>query len=394
MPSSTKPLSQIRVFDLSQGIAGPTCGMHLAEYGARVIKLEPPEGDWGRPLGAPINGMSGMSFMYNRGKESLGIDLKAPAGIEAARKLAARSDVFIQSARPGAMEKLGLGFEEVRRLRPNVVYVSVSGYGMRGPNRSAPMTDTVAQAFAGLMAINRGRDGVPHKIDTTIVDNVTGLYAFQATVMALWGRTSETPAEHVDVSLLQSAAALQSHMIADYSARGRSPEALNPPAGTFPTLDGWIAVTLTNEEHFKRICRALEREDIQRDSRFATFADRRQNLPALIAMLDAIYKTRTTAGWLARLKREDILASPVNDYGALLADAQVLETDVAPALAATPTMSVRAPRTPNRAAFTNPTPQIGEHSRRILAELGLSRAEIDALIAKGVVKETKPEQAS
>ena len=385
-----RPLSHIRVVDLSQGLAGPTCGLHLAEFGADVVKVEPPAGDWGRDMGTHVGGMSPLAQSYNRGKRGLAIDLKSAQGKEAVLRLAKVSDVFIQSARPGAMQRLGLDFETISKIKPNIVYVSVSGYGQTGPARALPMTDTVAQAFSGLMSINKGRDGVPHKIDTTIVDNVTGLYAFQATVMALWGRTLETPATHLDISLMQAAAALQTHRIMEFSATQRMPEALNPPAGSFPTRDGWIAVTLVTEAQYQRICKTIGQDELATDPRFKTFADRRENIPALTALLDARLREKTTAEWDALFKAADILASPVNDYGAWLGDPQVQATAAAPRvvlgeLGTTGGVPVHIPRTPGQLVFDAPSPQLGQHSRAILAGIGFSVSEIAGMIAKGVV---------
>jgi crotonobetainyl-CoA:carnitine CoA-transferase CaiB-like acyl-CoA transferase len=390
MTQPHRPLANIRVVDLSQGLAGPTCGFHLAEFGAQVVKVEPPEGDWGRNMGTPVAGMSPMAHCYNRGKQGLAIDLKAPEGKEAVLRLARVSDVFIQSARPGAMQRLGLDFEAIAKVKSNIVYVSVSGYGQTGPDRSLPMTDTVAQAFSGLMSINKGRDGVPHKIDTTIVDNVTGLYAFQAAAMALWGRGPDTPATHLDISLMQGAASVQAHRVLEYSATRRMPEALNPPAGSFPTKDGWIAVTLVTEEQYQRICATIGMDHLATDPRFRTFADRRVNISALMPLLDARFREMTTADWETRLKAADILSSPVNDYGSWLTAPQVVTTQAAPAITvsgpgAAGGTQVQIPRTPGQPLYDAPAPHIGQHSRQILAEVGFSPSEIDALIAKGTV---------
>jgi crotonobetainyl-CoA:carnitine CoA-transferase CaiB-like acyl-CoA transferase len=385
-----RPLSNIQVVDLSQGLAGPTCGFHLAEFGARVVKVEPPEGDWGRNMGSAIAGMSPMAHCYNRGKQGLAIDLKATEGKDAVLRLARLSDVFIQSARPGAMQRLGLDFETIAKVKPNIVYASVSGYGQTGPDSALPMTDTVAQAFSGLMSINKGRDGVPHKIDTTIVDNVTGLYAFQAVTMALWGRGSDTPATHLDISLMQGAASLQAHRVLEYSATRRMPEALNPPAGSFPTKDGWIAVTLVTEEQYQRICTTIGRPQLASDPRFKTFAGRRANIAELMPLLDTRFRAMTTAEWAPLLKAADILSSPVNDYGSWLAAPQVVATVAAPTVTlngphAGAGAQVQVPRTPGQPLYDALAPQLGQHSRAILSEIGFTTSEIDALIAKRAV---------
>jgi crotonobetainyl-CoA:carnitine CoA-transferase CaiB-like acyl-CoA transferase len=390
---SARPLDGYRILDLSQGLAGPSCAMYLAEYGARVIKVEPPEGDWSRALGARLGHSGAIGTVYNRGKEALCLDLKAPAARDVALKIAATCDVVIQSARPGAMERLGLGFEDVRKVRGNVVYVSVSGFGVTGPSSALPLSDAAAQAYSGLMSVNRGRDGVPHKLDTTIVDNVTGFYAFQATVMALWGRTAETPATHLDVSLLQAASAVQAHNVAEFSLTGRNPGLPNPPAGAFPTRDGWITITLVHEEHWRRIARVLGLDWLATDPRYATFAARSENLAALRAIMDARLKERTTSEWYQRLLAADVLSSPVNSYGDWLADPQALATQSAPEVEIAPGIAINIPRTPARPPFTAPSPALGEHTRALLAEFGIPTGAIDELIAAGIARDAgQPER--
>ena len=229
------PLAAITVLDMSQGIAGPSCGCYFAEHGARVIKIEPPDGDWIRHLGTRIDGMSSQTIAYNRGKESLALDLRKPEGRDIALKLAERADVVIESARPGVFERLGLGFEAIKARNPDVIYVSVSGWGQSGPNRERPMVDAVGQAFSGLMSVIRSREGAPVKIDATLIDAITGLYAFQATTMALWDRAKGSGAKHIDISLLQASAHMQAPNILEYGFVGRPPGLLNPPAGNYRT---------------------------------------------------------------------------------------------------------------------------------------------------------------
>jgi crotonobetainyl-CoA:carnitine CoA-transferase CaiB-like acyl-CoA transferase len=386
MSATSRPLRDIRVLDLSQGIAGPSCGMHLAEYGARVIKVEPPEGDWGRTLGAKISHSSVMGFVYNRGKESLCLDLKAPEARAIVKRLAKTSDVFLQSARPGALDKLGLGFEDIRRERSNVVYVSVSGLGTTGPARSRPLTDAAAQAMSGVMSVNRGRDGIPHKIDTHIVDNSTGLYAFQATVMALWGRKADTPAEHLDISLVQSATSLQAHMVVSASLEGKTTGIANPPTGSYATADGFITIAFINEEQWRRFARAVSRPDLAESPRYATFAARIENLAELRPIMDGIMRQRPNAEWLPLLEGADLLVSPVNTYTDWLAHEQAIATNAAPPMLAAPGVTVQVPRTPGRGLFDAHSPAIGEQSCAILAEIGYAPADIAALAKQGVVK--------
>lgn len=368
--TNTQPLAGLLALDLSQGIAGPYCARLLADHGARVLKVEPPQGDWMRGLGAGPGGTSASALYYNLGKESLVLDLKAPRDLDRALALAARADVVIESSRPGAMEKLGLGFEAVRARNPSVLYLSISGYGRTGPRAGEPLTDTVAQAFSGYMSINRGRDGTPHKTDTTIIDAVTGLFAFQAVTLALWpGARRE--ARHLDVSLMGSAAAILGPKVLEAAFLGQPPQAINPPAGSYRTSDGWIAVTLVREEQFHALAREIGEPDLQSDPRFASFASRSQNLVPLLEIIAARLAERTTEKWVARLTGVGVLASRINEFSDWLAEPQVAAADAAPELEVVPGTSLPVPRNPGQPALDRPCPGLGEHTDAVLREFGL-----------------------
>lgn len=383
--TETLPLAGLTVLDMSQGIAGPSCGGHFAAYGARVIKLEPPEGDWIRKLGSRIAGSSAATIAYNRGKESIAVDLKTPEGRDIALELGEKADVVIESARPGVMERLGLGFAAFLERNPDVVYVSISGYGQRGPKRTAAMVDTVGQAFSGLMSVIRSREGAPVKIDVPLIDAITGLYAFQATSMELWGRKPGKPGRHIDISLMQSAAHVQALNIIEHAFLGHPPALINPPAGNYPTADGWIAITLVTEGQYQSICRAIERPDLATDERFSTFAARSANLKELRTELDAALRTRPTAEWTAAFAREGALGAQINDYGDWLADEHVEAVQAAPDYDLPTGEAVALPHLPGGDPIDTAVPIIGEHSRSILAELDFTRDEIDALVGRGVV---------
>lgn len=390
----TKPLQGLIVLDVSQGIAGPSCGGYFAEYGARVLKIEPPEGDWIRRLGTPIAGMSSQTIAYNRGKESLALDLKRPEGRNIALKLAALAHVFIENARPGVMDRLGLGFEAVKAVSPDIVYVSVSGWGQRGPNRALPMVDTVGQAMSGLMSVMRSRDGSPVKMNATLVDGMTGLYAFQAAAMALWGRKPGAGARHIDISLLQSSAHMQGPNILEYGYAGRPPGLYNPPAGNYRTGDGWLAITLVNEAQFAGICSAIGRPELARDKRFDSFQTRKTNIAELTEILDAAMATRTTADWLKRFAEAGALASQINTYGDWLEDAHINAIDAAPTYALDTGETVRLPHLPGTPPFNAPVPRVGQHTRDVLALAGLGPDDIDKLVRDGVAHDGRSGSSS
>jgi crotonobetainyl-CoA:carnitine CoA-transferase CaiB-like acyl-CoA transferase len=385
---TAKPLSGLQVLDMSQGIAGPSCGGHFAEFGAEVIKIEPPGGDWMRPIGTMIAGSSPSALVYNRGKRSLALDIRTPKGREIALKLAERSGVVIENARPGVMDRLGLGFESVRLRRPDVVYVSVSGWGQRGPEREKPMVDAVAQAFSGLMGATRSREGAPVKLDATLIDAITGLYAFQAATMALWNRAPGAPARHLDISLLQCAAHIQAPNIVEASHLGRPPGLLNPPAGNYRTADGWIVLSLVTEAQFQALCRVIGRPELAKEPRFESFTSRRSQLASLREIFDAAFASRKTSELVEAILAEGGLAGPINTYSDWLAHPHVAAVAAAPVhdIGGHPVAIPHLPGQPPNAAAL---PEVGEHSRDVLAGLGISAEEIARLVAEGIVT-TKP----
>ena len=258
--------------------------MLLGVYGADVVKVEPPEGDWSRYLGTTYGSHTALSAVYNRGKRSLCLDLKHGEGIAIAKRLAGDCDVLIEGFRPGVAARLGIGYETLASDNPGLIYLSVSGFGQVGPYAKRPGSDSVAQAFSGLVSVNVGNDKIPHRVGTTISDVATGVYAFQAIATALFARASVGTGRWIDVNLAQSTAALLGHKAAEYVLEGGVPRALNVPAGSYQTTDGWLMVTLVNEPQYKRLCAAIERDDLASDPRFADFAKRADAADALIPL--------------------------------------------------------------------------------------------------------------
>lgn len=384
--SYERPYEGLKVIDFSQGIAGPYCGTLMALYGADVVKVEPPGGDWARRLGTDYNGHSVLDICANRGKRSICLDLKHPDGLAVAKVLAHDSDVVIEGFRPGVADRLGIGYEAVKEGNPRVLYVSVSGYGQHGPYREEACTDTVMQAFSGLMSANPGNDGVPHRVGFLIVDMVTGLYAYQALSTALHGRRSQGEGRHMDVSLMQSAAAIQAAKISEYTLAGGVPRTLNAPAGTYRTRDGWIAITLVNEAHWTAICEALELPELLEDPRFGNFEKRAEHLPALIEILGARLSERSTAEWLTRLNATGGLCNPIHDYGDWLAHAHVQSVGAAPMISQPRVGNVPTPMIPGMVPLAHDdarqiAPAVGEQGVAILRERGYDDAAIAGLVA-------------
>jgi crotonobetainyl-CoA:carnitine CoA-transferase CaiB-like acyl-CoA transferase len=385
------PLQGLKVVDISQGIAGPHCAMLMALYGAEVIKIEPLSGDWMRDIGPRYGKQTAHSAAFNRGKKSIVLDLKNPAGLDAAHRLAAEADVFVENSRPGAVARLGLGYEALRKVNPKVVYVSISGFGQTGPKRALPGTDTVAQAFSGLMTVNRAMNGEPVKMGTFLIDAITGLYAFQAASMALFARRDGGEGAYIDVSLMQSIAAVLTPNVMEQYLLDGPPRLPNVPAGVYETSDGWMLATVLRQSQYEALCRTLGAPELISDPRYADFDARAENKDTLYEAIRAAFKKDTTANWVDKLRAADVLCSPVNSFNDWLADEHVQTTGMAPMLTQPDIGTVPVPNVPGapKGRDGDPIhrlPYVGEHTREVLEGLGLDAATVDELaeVAKDV----------
>jgi crotonobetainyl-CoA:carnitine CoA-transferase CaiB-like acyl-CoA transferase len=260
----------VRVVDFSQGMAGPYCGHLLARYGADVVKVEPPIGDWLRRNGKQFGDHSAMSIVANCGKRSLALDLKSKPGQDIALMLIAGADVVLESNRPDVMERLGLDYAVAHAVTPDIIYLSITGFGRSGPYANRPALDTVMQAFTGLTHANAGNDGNPHRVGVLVPDMVTALYGFQSVLVALYAKALGRGGTFLDVSLMQAMTAFQANMLIQTALEGIRPEVLAVPSGTYPTGDGWISIAVINEPQWPRLASAIERPDLIDDDRFST----------------------------------------------------------------------------------------------------------------------------
>ena len=384
------PFSALRVVDFSQGVAGPHCGMLLALNGADVIKIEPLAGDWGRAIGERYGNFSAYNMSFNRGKRSLALDLKTPEGLEIATALSACADVIIENNRPGVMTRLGLDYATTKATNPEVIYVSVTGFGQSGPRRNLPATDSVLQAFAGLMSVNKDAQGTPQRIGVLVIDVVTGLYAFQAASTALYRRVTRGGGRHLSITLMESIAAVQAGKMVEFSLEGGQGLKLGAPVGTYQTKDGFININARRDAHWVAFSSLIERPDWASDPRFKTARARLENEALLAQTIAAAVRKRTTDEWCALLEANDILHAPVNDYQDYFDDAQVNSTGAVSWVDHSTIGRVPIPNIPGlppaRAGDNLAhSPDLGEHSQEILHEIGKSANEIAALIDSKVV---------
>jgi crotonobetainyl-CoA:carnitine CoA-transferase CaiB-like acyl-CoA transferase len=377
----------IRVFDATQGVAGPHCAMLLAQHGADVVKIEPIAGDWGRSIGKKHGEHCAYGLAVNRGKRSIALDLKHPDGIAIAQKLAFEADIVLESFRPGVMGRFGLDYASVKAKNPNVIYLSVTGYGQEGPYNGRPVTDSVVQAYSGWMSINKDKDGMPQRISIIAIDVMTGLYAFQAVAPALYLRSRTGEGQYLDVPLAGAASAFQAGKMIEYQLEGSEPAVLGAPVGTFQTKDGFINMNARRDAHFAALCDILSLPEWKTDPRFASQQLRIENEAPLMVVIRPLMLAKTSAEWLALLEKADILAAKVNDYGDLFEDAQVKAVEQVVWLDqkgfADPLPVPQIPGQPKiePGSFLAHVPVPGEQTDEILAEIGFDADRIAALRA-------------
>ena len=390
-PHNDLPFEGLKVLDLSQGIAGPYCGMHLARNGADVIKVEPPgAGCWSRLLGKHTGDQTAHSVIVNRAKRSLAVDLKTAKGMAIVQKLAAGCDVLIQNYRVGKIDKFKLDYASVQKTNPNIIYLSITGFGATGPLADQPATDSVMQAFTGLMSINRDVNGAPQRIEMLAIDFSTGLYAFQAVAAALYRKAMKGRGAHIETSLLECALALQEGAMMEQYLQGGAAEPIGMPVGMFKTKDGYMSVNARRDEHFKRLSKLLGKEEWITDRRYADARGRVNNRHELMAELRPYFEQKTSDEWVALLTGIDILKAKVNTYEDLFADPQVqamnavrwVENDT---LGRVPMGNICGQQAAASGDNLTHAPHVGEHTRAILGELGYASADIEKLGAAGVV---------
>jgi crotonobetainyl-CoA:carnitine CoA-transferase CaiB-like acyl-CoA transferase len=392
-PANAPPLAGVRVVDLSRVLAGPYATMTLADLGADVVKIEHPAGgDETRTWGPPFAGGESAYFLsVNRGKRSVALDLKEPEGRELALALCARADVVIENFRPGGATRLGLDYEAVRKLRQDVVYCTISGFGAREPRHRAGYDFTV-QAESGLMAITGEPDGEPMKVGVAIVDVLAGLNAVTAILAALRRRDLTGEGDRVEVSLLDTAFAALVNVAASALLTGEEPDRhgnAHPsivPYQPFRAADGWIAVAAANDGLYTRLCTAIERADLAGDERYATNDARVLNRETLIPELQAMFATRSTDDWERLLLAAGVPVGKIRGVGEALRTAPA-RTQRVDHPTAGPIELVGPPFELNSTELgpSQPPPLLGQHTAEVLRELGVDDERLASLEGRGVI---------
>ena len=392
------PLAGIRVVELAQIMAGPTCGMLLADMGADVIKVEKlPGGDDTRSYSQPsIQGESAAFMMLNRNKRGIAVNLKAPGGLEVVKRLLLTADVVTENYRKGTLERLGLGYEVLAELNPRLVFCAVSGYGRSGPYSDKGGFDLIAQGFSGLMSVTGEPGGPPVKSGTPIADINAGILAALGVVSALHARNATGRGQMVDTSLMEAAIQQTYWQSAIFLATGVNPgpsgsaHILTAPYQAFATKDGWINIGGANQSNWERIANVLGMPELLSDPRFRTNTDRMANLEALVALMSPRVKTRTSAEWTAALDSAGVPVGPVNRIGDMLADPQVIAREMVvevdhPKAGRTKTLGLPIKFSDTPGKVERASPLLGQHTVEVLASLGYTAEEIDALCAQGAI---------
>lgn len=392
------PLTEVRVLEVGNYMAGPFCGMQLADLGAEVIKIEQPDGgDQVRLAGPFLDGESSPFVRLNRNKRSLVLDLKAAAGKEVFQRLVRTADVVVENLRPGTMRDLGLDYSLLSQLNPRLVYVAASGWGQDGPLSALAGLDIMAQARSGLMSITGMPDGDPVKVGVPVCDLVCALYGALAAVSALRARDRTGRGQYIDVCLLEAGVSLAVWEAGKYFATGEIPAALgsahqvNAPYQAVRAADGWFTIGATSTRNWAAFCAAMGLERLMADPRYADTNTRHTNREALIAEIEELTSTRPMAHWIALLEDAGVPCAPIQHYGQVFNDPHLLARGFfweAPH----PTLgSVRQIGSPMRFAETpvrqdRAGPLLGEDSEAIVGTLGYATEDVAQLVEDGVIK--------
>ncbi len=365
------PLAGLKVVELARILAGPWAGQILADLGADVIKVESPEGDDTRKWGPPFiehGGEKTAAYFHgcNRGKKSVVVDFKDPAGLEAVHRLLADADIVIENFKVGGLARFGLDFDSLHARYPRLIYCSITGFGQTGPYAARAGYDYIVQGMSGLMSVTGEPSTQPQKVGVAVTDIYTGIYATTGILAALHQRNATGRGQHVDMALFDVALATMANQGMNYLASGKAPTRMGNahpnivPYQVFDCADGFIIIASGNDSQYRKLCGVLGQPALGTDPRYLTNADRLANRDDIVGQLMALTKGWTKADLLAACEREGIPAGPINDVGEAFADPQIIARGLKVDLDGVP--SVRTPITfsEGQLALDRPSPRLGQ----------------------------------
>ena len=401
-----QPLENIRVLDLSRAMAGPFCAMMLGDLGAEVIKVELPEtGDesraWGPPfVGKPYGPYPGESAYYisiNRNKLGITVNLKSAKGQEIVRRLAAISDVVIENYRTGVLDKMGLGYDDLHKLNPRLVYCSISGYGRNGPQADRPGYDAILQAEGGIMSISGPVEGPPSRVGISMIDISTGMFSATAILAALRARDMTGEGQLVDMSLLDSNVALLANIASNYLLGGKAPRRLGNahpnliPYEAFQARDRWFILGVANDRQWGLMCQVIGHPELKEDPRFITNGDRLAHREVLTKIISDVFITRDADVWLRELEKVGIPCGSINTIPEVFNGPQAEARNLSLSVEHSTAGEIKVPGFPYKFSQTPaevhlPPPTLGEHNEKVLTELlGYSVEDVSRLREQGAI---------
>lgn len=389
-----RPLDGVRVLDFSHALAGPYCTMLMAQYGAEIFKVEPPDGgDIGRGWGPPFSGDTASFFLgVNPGKRGLAIDLKKPEGVALCLDLIERVDVLIENMRVGTMRRLGLGYEAARARNSRLIYCSVSGYGQNGPSRDEAAMDLILQASSGLMSITGVEGGELVRCGHSVADITAGMFALIGILLALQARERSGAGQFVDVAMLDAMISAMSSNLAYFTGSGVTPGPLGTSFGAivpyrgFATADRALVIAVSSPRLWPEFCASIERMDLTDDPRYRSNALRVEHREELEPLLEEIFRSNTCAHWIAKMRARGVPCTPVRTFDEVVADSQAAVRGMFPAVEGFRVTGppVKLAETPG--GVVSAAPRLGEHTREALRELlGLKDDAVRKLEESGVI---------
>ncbi|HWR42196.1 CoA transferase [Sporomusa sp.] len=376
-----KALEGIRVLDLSRVLAGPYCTMMLADFGADIIKIEPPNvGDDSRAFGPFIGKESAYFMSLNRNKRSITLNFKRKEECDLFKELVKHADVVVENYRPGTMEKFGLGYEELKKINPKLIYAACSGFGHTGPYRDKPAYDIIVQAMGGIMSITGAENGEPTRIGASVGDVIAGMFTAYGVMLAMYHRERTGEGQKVDVGMLDCQLAILENAIARYVTSGVVPGPLGnrhpsiTPFSSYTAEDGYIIVGAGNDRLWERLCNILGRPDLIKDPRFDTNSNRTANAKELGDILNGIFKAKTINEWLGILEEAGLPCAPINTIDKIVNDPHIKARDMIVEVEHPIAGKLKMPGVPVKMSATpgaveTHAPLLGQHTGEILQEI-------------------------